>query len=736
MQTGQLSRRGFLAGAAAAGAAGALAGSAALADGAAGAQDAGERLYTPREASAHLNEQVPPADDGFRSNSGNLSAIFSELDLGPFTIKNRLCRSAAGITVGSTPEEEGEYYARIIEGGVPLIWMDPHKVLSLTTFADLDDGTPIAENELAAEVIRRVHEAGGRIGVQFIGAFGLSDINALTTDEVRALRDDYIQASAALKGMGFDGIEVHSGTQNNMQAFLARYSNHREDEYGPQSIESRARFTCEVISGMREACGDDFLIQVAMNGMEGNLPDLGDDFERTTVEEACAFAKLFEAAGADCLHIRISPLPAGANYSYVAQVAPDVMWAGYGIDGATSYGTQVDFTRHFEGLMDGAHSGCAWAIEVAAKIKQAVSIPVGVGQYMDVFHAPDTMERFIEEGKVDFFYMVRPIQADPEYVNKLQEGRFDEIAPCTRCIHCFMDYDDDGFYNYHCRVNATVGRAWIDAMPEGPDPVPAETPKKVMVVGAGPAGMEAARIAAQRGHDVTLYERNGFLGGLLTFAEAIKGEHENLGDLRSYLERQQEVCGVTVVTGTEVTADLVRSESPDAVILATGGLRDTLGLQGTEGTSVVPIDEIISAPIGDRVVIAGGSAQALDAALWLVAQGKQVSIVMSDPESKLGKGQSSGVREFVIPALHAKGVRVIAESSVSAVNDGSVTVAAGFGVDLELACDTLVEALDMLPNTQLADELSDLDVRRVGDCAEPFNIAEAIAAGNLAARAV
>lgn len=109
---------------------------------------------------------------------------------------------------------------------------------------------------------------------------------------------------------------------------------------------------------------------------------------------------------------------------------------------------------------------------------------------------------------------------------------------------------------------------------------------------------------------------------------------------------------------------------------------------------------------------------------------------MSDPEDKLGNGQSSGVREFVIPVLHAKGVRVIAESSVSAVNDGSVTVAAGFGVDLELACDTLVEALDMLPNTQLADELADFDVRRVGDCAEPFNIAEAIAAGNLAARAV
>ena len=210
-------------------------------------------------------------------------------------------------------------------------------------------------------------------------------------------------------------------------------------------------------------------------------------------------------------------------------------------------------------------------IDVAAEIKSAVSIPVGAATYMDPAQAPDYFEEALADGKLDFLVMNRPLCVDPEYVTKLRENRIDEIAPCTRCLHCFYDPDKAGTLLEHCRVNAANWRAFGESMPEGWTPQAAEQPKKVLVAGGGPAGMEAARVAAQRGHEGTLYEKSGSLGGLLTSAAAIKGPHENLERLAAYLTRQQELCGVKVVTKTEVDAQLVEQEQPDAVIVATGG---------------------------------------------------------------------------------------------------------------------------------------------------------------------
>lgn len=186
-------------------------------------------------------------------------------------------------------------------------------------------------------------------------------------------------------------------------------------------------------------------------------------------------------------------------------------------------------------------------LDVAAEIKSAVSIPVGTVTYMDPAIAPDFFEAAIAEGKVDFFLMTRSLYVEPEYVNKLREGRIDEIAPCTRCLFCFGGdaVRGTGGSIGFCRVNAANFNAYGENMPEGWHPLPAETSRNVMVVGGGPAGMEAARIAAQRGHKVSLFERSGSLGGLLPTAESIKGPHENLSVLAAYLARQQEICAFT-----------------------------------------------------------------------------------------------------------------------------------------------------------------------------------------------
>ena len=374
-------------------------------------------------------------------------------------------------------------------------------------------------------------------------------------------------------------------------------------------------------------------------------------------------------------------------------------------------------------------------LNVAKEIKQAVSIPVGTVTCMNPAHAPKFFNDAIKNGMCDYFIMNRPLTVDTEYVNKLREGRLDEIAPCTRCLHCHFDYDDEGKIYEHCRVNAATQRAWHEEMPEGATPLPADGDKKVMVIGGGPAGMEAARIAAERGYDVTLYEKNGYLGGLLIFANVIKGPHENLDDLRKYLIRQQEVKGVNVVTGTEVTREMIEKEAPDYVVLAVGGKRPELELASNGRTEVISLDDIAAAKVGDHVTILGSNAQAVDTAQYLIAQGRHVTMVSPEGKEKLDKGQSSWVKQFTIPMLYANGMRLWPNASIKEVRDGEIVIDGETGCDIVIPCETVIDARDMLPNTELIDGLS-IPCVAVGDCNAPYNIAEAIAAGNIAARRI
>jgi NADPH-dependent 2,4-dienoyl-CoA reductase/sulfur reductase-like enzyme len=303
----------------------------------------------------------------------------------------------------------------------------------------------------------------------------------------------------------------------------------------------------------------------------------------------------------------------------------------------------------------------------------------------------------------------------------------------------------------HCRVNAANWRAYGPAMPEGYEPAPAASPKKVMVIGGGPAGCEAARIAAMRGHDVTLYEKSNALCGMLSSAEGIKGPHENLSRLAAYLTKQQELAGVKVVLGTEVDAAAVTKESPDAVILAVGGKRSTLGLTASSQTAVYDISSFLNAELGKKVVVYGGNCQAVDVAVYLAGIGHQVDIVTSDafivpsmfgmppgtdPLKVFDKGHSANMREFLIPALTATGCHIWASAKVDAVGEGFIEITTESGLKQKIACDAVVDISDMLPNKDLLSGLGGIEAYAVGDCDVPYNIAEAIAAGNLVARSL
>jgi len=696
-----------------------------------------QNLITPRTAGTYLNLQ----DYDYTSNSitdFSNTTLFSDWKLGPLTLHHRMVKSAAGSDTfaGDSTKETIAYHTNFAKGGVEMIWCED--------FANYLSKYPNPRkkdllNYPVQDLVKAVHAEGAYIGYQasFMGATQNSSFSGGTTADDMTLEDistfqtDTINGAKILQAAGFDAIEINAAGNNIGQSFFSRNRNHRTDNYGPQSLENRSRFVTEMIQGIKKACGKDFIVQVLINAIEENDQNLGNNSLYTTVDENKEIAKLLEAAGADSLHLRLGP--AGMH---VCQFASDLYFTGYGIEGTTGYGNQFDFSRHWEGRLIANHSGCGMMLDVAKAIKEVVSIPVGTVTYMDPAYAPDFFEQALKDGKVDFLLMNRPLTVDSEYVNKLRDGRIDEIAPCTRCLHCHFDKNEEGKTYEHCRVNASTQRAYRKDMPEGYELLPANGAKNVMVVGGGPAGMEAARIAAQRGYTVTLYEKKGMVGGLLPFASAIKGPHENLNILRNYLENQLKIKGVTVVTGQDVDADFIKKQAPDLVILAVGGKRNALGLTGTSGTNIVSIDDIASADIGDKVTIVGGNAQAVDIAQYLQAQGKHVTIVSPDPIGSLDKGQSNWVKTFTLPMLYGRGTRVWPGSKISTVNNGEIKIFTETGIDISIPCDTVIEAMDMLPNTKLIEGLTGIETHAVGDCNKPWNIAGAIAAGNLIARKI
>ncbi|MBP3701182.1 MAG: FAD-dependent oxidoreductase, partial [Lachnospiraceae bacterium] len=219
------------------------------------------------------------------------------------------------------------------------------------------------------------------------------------------------------------------------------------------------------------------------------------------------------------------------------------------------------------------------------------------------------------------------------------------------------------------------------------------------------------------------------------FAEAVKGPHEHLARLGKYLVKQCELQGVTLVNNTEVTADFIAEKNPDAVILAVGGKRVATGLTSTAATNVISVDDLLGGSAGDQVVIVGGNMQAVDAALYLMDQGKKVTIVSPYSKAEFEKGHSVNVQEFIKPAIFAAGLKLYPNANVTKVGEGQITFTTEAGIEMTLACDTVVEALDMVPNTELMDGLS-VEAIAVGDCIDPYNIASAIATGNLAGRKI
>jgi len=397
-----------------------------------------------------------------------------------------------------------------------------------------------------------------------------------------------------------------------------------------------------------------------------------------------------------------------------------------------------------------------WAY-MAAGVKKAVNIPVAAGtQIQDV----EVAERVLAEGKADMVYMARALLADPELPNKAREGRLDEIRPCMNCCRCIEASDAPPVY---CSVNARLSREY-----EYPTEEPAKKSKRVMVIGGGPAGMEAARIAAHRGHTVTIYERGPRLGGSLILAAVT---NRRIGNVVKYFVKQMKNLPIDIRLSTEVTVELIDQLKPDVIILATGGAAPILDVPGGAGANVLdPRDmkELMAGrplkkgglgsrfiswlgalfmryayepsrirwllrydfPFKRRVAIIGGGFAGCELGITLVESGKNVAII--EESKRIGYDVGLVHRWVWMKQLREAGTRLETNARVINVTPKGVEINKAGGNDF-IEADTVVLAGGLQPNSELAALLSKKapEFYSIGDCSEPGKLLEAVASGFL-----
>ena len=686
-----------------------------------------------------------PQEEGFTSFDGDLAEVLSPIQLGGMTIENRVVKSAGSPSPwadvdGSKHASFRELYGTMSQNGVGLILLAGG---AIRNNGILPDGLEVEDLDAAladaAELVAIVHEGGAKLGYQMCFG-GLaptvpdSVINETPVEDLDAYIERVGTSAARAKSVGFDCIEIKGASADALNGFLTRRINKREDDYGPQSIENRTRLFRRMIEKIKEVNGADFPVGALINGVEENDLYLGDNELFITIEEAKEIAKALVEAGADWIQLRV-----GATGQEMNIWAPDVQHVVKDANGLTGYGTFFDYSQHFEGMLDGSHSGFASFLPMVKAIKEAVDVPVGCAAYMDLRVGPDYLNDAIARGDLDLVFMNRPLNCDPELVQKLAEHRREDVIPCMKCMHCHDSNSTGKRYPSTCRMNPNTNHSFTEVMPEGGKPLPAETPRKVMVIGAGPAGMEAARVAAERGHSVSLYDNSDKLGGLLLFARGVKGDHEHFDDYLTYMAHQLDKNGVDIHLFKRVDAALVKEENPDAVIVAVGGKRVSK-LTGTDATPVFSPEQAFGSEdkLGDTVAILGAGVQAVDFAAYLATLGKKIVMIHSDAAVDIDKGQSGWFKKYILPYLQAKGTRIWSSAEILGLEDGGVKFVTEAGYEKTVKVDSVVEFYNMVPNTELADELTaaGFEVHTVGDCADPHNIQRAVLSGNLTARKI
>lgn len=543
----------------------------------------------------------------------------------------------------------------------------------------------------------------------------------LSIEEIKQLVDKFAGAAVRAQKAGFDGIDINAGSSHLLHNFLSPYWNRRQDLYGG-SRENRARFLTDIVHEIKNRLGKDFPISVCINGIEvGKVMGIPDD-KCITTDDSMETAKLLQEAGADAIHVRSHWLG-----RHTSSFLTDSLFYP---EPPVPLGT-------FPRVYDSSRWGAGANLRLAFGFKKELSIPVmTVGRL-----GPELGELALQEGQADFIGMTRRLLADPELPNKIMSGRLDDIAPCTACTTCI-----DAGHIKRCRINAALGTddLWTHTR--------VEKKKKILVVGGGPAGMETARVAAIKGHEVTLYDKSSVLGGSLSLAAFIKGlEIEDIPSIIRYLKTQINKLGVQVKLGVEVTEPLIRELKPDAVILATGGIPVAPDIPGINSRKVMKAADLhrrvkpylnrfgpgfmnrmmkIWMPVGKRVVVIGGAIQGCELAEFLSKRGRKVTIV--DTGEIRGEGMIHHLQQQLFYWFEKKGVVLMSGVKLEEVTSEGLTLLDKEGKRQTIQADTIIPALPLSPNTAMIEKLKNIvpEVYAVGDCRQPQLIVDAIADGS------
>ena len=509
--------------------------------------------------------------------------LLKPLDLGFTTLKNRVIMGSMHTGLEEVKggfQKLAKFYAERANGGVGLIvtggiapnwegWVKPFA-------AKMTDKSHVKQHKI---VTKAVHDAGGKIAMQILhtGRYAYHPMSVapsrvkspitpfgprqMTTWDIKRTIRDFANSAKLAREAGYDGVEIMGSEGYLINQFIVKHTNHRTDDWGG-AYENRIRFPIEIVKRVREAVGDDFIIIYRLS-----MIDLIDD--GSSWEEVVQLAKAIEDAGANIINTGI-----GWHEARIPTIATSVPRAAF-----------------------------AW---VTKKLRSEINIPVCTSNRIN---RPETAEQVLADGSADLVSMARPMLADPQLVLKAATGRSDEINTCIACNQACLDHT---FSNKtaSCLVNPRAGHE-TDL-----NYLPTSKPKKLAVIGSGPAGMTFATIAAQRGHDVTLYERDSEIGGQFNLAKRIPGKEE-YGETVKYYQKQIELTGVKLILNKEAKAEDLKDF--DEIVLATGITPREVNIDGIEHQKVVSYIDVINQKkkIGKSVAVIGAGGIGFDVSEFL-----------------------------------------------------------------------------------------------------------------------
>lgn len=639
---------------------------------------------------------------------GRYETIFSPFTQGGLNLKNRIVMAALNNNFST---EQGTANDRIIaflkerakgEPGLiiseasPVSLLGRHRVRCICAY---DDSFIPSLRRLAMAVhaygsafALQLHHAGRMTNPEVIGTSPLAPSpiprgpefpvpKEISLKEIQETIADFAAAARRAKQAGLDAVEIHGGHGYLIQQFLSPTTNKRHDAYGGNS-ENRLRFALEVVQRVRGEVGNSFPILFRLSAKE--FIKGGYD-----LEEALDWAVELERAGASVIDVS-----GGSNESLLSSVhvIPPMFFPN------------------------------AYHVPLAAAVKKVVQVPVIAVGRLDSL---ELMERVLSDGQADLVAVGRPFLADPHWPAKAARGEEDRIRPCVYCNYCIWRLFQQ--QDITCFQNAAVGQE------EECRVHPAKKVKKVFVIGGGPGGLEAARVARKRGHQVTLFEKGPRLGGQMLLA-SIPPRKRTLLKAIEWLTREIEREGVKVRLNTEGTAESIEREKPDAVIMATGA--SPVARIACSGPNILTAWEVLAGrEVGKRVLVLGGGMVGIETAEFLSEKGCQVTVITSrEGPEKLAPDMEGTTRALLLERLPASKISLMFSAKVVEVCEGQVLVSQE-GKEQWLKTEAIILAQGSRANQDLLPALGGKvpQILSIGDCREPRSAKEAIHEGFTAA---